>query len=71
MLQRFQRCTIEEQLYVVFQAQEKKVKMEEKRKKLAAAAAVLEGRNADGSVCSLISLTPPPPFFCFNNTWQQ
>uniref|UniRef100_A0A673ZML5 tRNA (adenine(58)-N(1))-methyltransferase non-catalytic subunit TRM6 n=1 Tax=Salmo trutta TaxID=8032 RepID=A0A673ZML5_SALTR len=30
--------------------QEKKVKMEEKRKKLAAAAAVLEGRNADGLV---------------------
>uniref|UniRef100_UPI003AAF9180 tRNA (adenine(58)-N(1))-methyltransferase non-catalytic subunit TRM6 n=1 Tax=Centroberyx gerrardi TaxID=166262 RepID=UPI003AAF9180 len=31
-------------------AQEKKVKMEEKRKKLAAAAAQLEGRNADGLV---------------------
>ncbi|CAJ1077431.1 tRNA (adenine(58)-N(1))-methyltransferase non-catalytic subunit TRM6 [Xyrichtys novacula] len=31
-------------------AQEKKVKMEEKRKKLAAAAALLEGRNADGLV---------------------
>ncbi|XP_023829825.1 tRNA (adenine(58)-N(1))-methyltransferase non-catalytic subunit TRM6 [Salvelinus sp. IW2-2015] len=30
--------------------QERKVKMEEKRKKLAAAAAVLEGRNADGLV---------------------
>uniref|UniRef100_A0A673JIU7 tRNA (adenine(58)-N(1))-methyltransferase non-catalytic subunit TRM6 n=1 Tax=Sinocyclocheilus rhinocerous TaxID=307959 RepID=A0A673JIU7_9TELE len=31
-------------------AQEKKVKMEEKRKKLASAAALLEGRNADGLV---------------------
>ncbi|XP_051951770.1 tRNA (adenine(58)-N(1))-methyltransferase non-catalytic subunit TRM6 [Xyrauchen texanus] len=31
-------------------AQEKKVKMEEKRKKLASAAAQLEGRNADGLV---------------------
>uniref|UniRef100_A0A3Q1BW63 tRNA (adenine(58)-N(1))-methyltransferase non-catalytic subunit TRM6 n=1 Tax=Amphiprion ocellaris TaxID=80972 RepID=A0A3Q1BW63_AMPOC len=31
-------------------AQERKVKLEEKRKKLAAAAALLEGRNADGLV---------------------
>ncbi|XP_059368166.1 tRNA (adenine(58)-N(1))-methyltransferase non-catalytic subunit TRM6 [Carassius carassius] len=31
-------------------AQEKKLKMEEKRKKLASAAALLEGRNADGLV---------------------
>ncbi|XP_017311740.1 tRNA (adenine(58)-N(1))-methyltransferase non-catalytic subunit TRM6 [Ictalurus punctatus] len=31
-------------------AQEKKVRMEEKRKRLAAAAALLEGRNADGLV---------------------
>uniref|UniRef100_A0A8C9RBB6 tRNA (adenine(58)-N(1))-methyltransferase non-catalytic subunit TRM6 n=1 Tax=Scleropages formosus TaxID=113540 RepID=A0A8C9RBB6_SCLFO len=31
-------------------AQEKKVKMEEKRKKLSAAAALLQGRNADGLV---------------------
>ncbi|GAA6097883.1 tRNA (adenine(58)-N(1))-methyltransferase non-catalytic subunit TRM6 [Tachysurus ichikawai] len=31
-------------------AQEKRIRMEEKRKKLAAAAALLEGRNADGLV---------------------
>uniref|UniRef100_A0A671U159 tRNA (adenine(58)-N(1))-methyltransferase non-catalytic subunit TRM6 n=1 Tax=Sparus aurata TaxID=8175 RepID=A0A671U159_SPAAU len=34
----------------VLQAQERLVKLEEKRKKLAAAAALLEGRNADGLV---------------------
>lgn len=34
----------------VRQAQERLVKLEEKRKKLAAAAALLEGRNADGLV---------------------
>uniref|UniRef100_A0A8C9TFM6 tRNA (adenine(58)-N(1))-methyltransferase non-catalytic subunit TRM6 n=1 Tax=Scleropages formosus TaxID=113540 RepID=A0A8C9TFM6_SCLFO len=34
----------------LLQAQEKKVKMEEKRKKLSAAAALLQGRNADGLV---------------------
>lgn len=38
-----------------FKAQEKKVKLEEKRKKLAAAAALLEGRNADGLVSDLAS----------------
>lgn len=59
----------------VLQAQERLVKLEEKRKKLAAAAALLEGRNADGLVsdsasaftflflCSSfsISLFSPPP----------
>lgn len=33
---------------MIYQAQEKRIRMEEKRKKLAAAAALLEGRNADG-----------------------
>lgn len=57
----------------VLQAQERLVKLEEKRKKLAAAAALLEGRNADGLVsdsaftflflCSSfsVSLFSPPP----------
>uniref|UniRef100_A0A8C2ZTA8 tRNA (adenine(58)-N(1))-methyltransferase non-catalytic subunit TRM6 n=1 Tax=Cyclopterus lumpus TaxID=8103 RepID=A0A8C2ZTA8_CYCLU len=36
--------------FFYFQAQERKVKLEEKRKKLASAAALLEGRNADGLV---------------------
>uniref|UniRef100_A0A3Q1FGM9 tRNA (adenine(58)-N(1))-methyltransferase non-catalytic subunit TRM6 n=1 Tax=Acanthochromis polyacanthus TaxID=80966 RepID=A0A3Q1FGM9_9TELE len=36
--------------FCFYQAQERKVKLEEKRKKLAAAAALLEGRNADGLV---------------------
>lgn len=36
--------------FFVRQAQERLVKLEEKRKKLAAAAALLEGRNADGLV---------------------
>lgn len=38
---------------LLFQAQERKVKLEEKRKKLAAAAALLGERNADGSVSLL------------------
>lgn len=37
----------------LFQAQERKLKLEEKRKKLAAAAALLEERNADGLVTRL------------------
>lgn len=37
----------------VLQAQERKLKLEQKRKKLAAAAALLEERNADGSVSHL------------------
>lgn len=35
---------------LTLQAQEKKVKLEEKRMRLASAAALLEGRNADGCV---------------------
>lgn len=38
---------------LLFQAQERKLRLEEKRKKLAAAAALLEERNADGSVSHL------------------
>lgn len=37
-----------------FKAQEKKLRMEEKRKKMAAAAALLCSRNADGYVFSVI-----------------
>lgn len=37
-------------MHFTFKAQERKVKLEEKRRKLAAAAALLEGRNADGLV---------------------
>ncbi|KAI5090616.1 tRNA (adenine(58)-N(1))-methyltransferase non-catalytic subunit TRM6 [Silurus meridionalis] len=58
-------------------AQEKRVKMEEKRKRLAAAAALLEGRNADGLViasrfhpCSLLLgllkfVAPSRPFVVY------
>ncbi|XP_026113997.1 tRNA (adenine(58)-N(1))-methyltransferase non-catalytic subunit TRM6-like [Carassius auratus] len=58
-------------------AQEKKVKMEEKRKKLASAAALLEGRNADGLViasrfhpcpvlmCLLKFIAPSRPFVVY------
>uniref|UniRef100_A0AAR2KC17 tRNA (adenine(58)-N(1))-methyltransferase non-catalytic subunit TRM6 n=1 Tax=Pygocentrus nattereri TaxID=42514 RepID=A0AAR2KC17_PYGNA len=37
-------------VFFLWQAQEKRVRMEEKRKRLAAAAALLEGQNADGLV---------------------
>uniref|UniRef100_A0A3B5LR18 tRNA (adenine(58)-N(1))-methyltransferase non-catalytic subunit TRM6 n=1 Tax=Xiphophorus couchianus TaxID=32473 RepID=A0A3B5LR18_9TELE len=59
-------------------AQERKVKLEEKRRKLAAAAALLEGRNADGLViasqfhpCSVLLglikfLSPSRPFVVFS-----
>ncbi|XP_018551774.1 tRNA (adenine(58)-N(1))-methyltransferase non-catalytic subunit TRM6 [Lates calcarifer] len=59
-------------------AQEKKVKLEEKRRKLAAAAALLEGRNADGLViasrfhpCPVLMgllkfLSPSRPFVVFS-----
>ncbi|XP_041814744.1 tRNA (adenine(58)-N(1))-methyltransferase non-catalytic subunit TRM6 [Chelmon rostratus] len=59
-------------------AQERKVKLEEKRRKLAASAALLEGRNADGLViasrfhpcpvlmCLLKFLSPSRPFVVYS-----
>lgn len=43
-------------LLVFFKTQEKKLKLEEKRKKLAAVASLLEGRNADGLVSGFAGL---------------